>query len=115
MDDSKIAKLKDATDKAKEEMDQKHREVKDSQERLDVAKELLQSLEPEEQLKIKMSDTKLPELIAMHQLAQDAYETAVKRYETNQKYLDKFTGAATAGTASTAEGSSSGASKETSN
>ena len=89
--EDKIAKLQEATANAKQEMEQKERELKDSQERLDVTKELLKSLDPEEQQKIKISDTKYPELLAMHQLAVDAYETAQKRYQTNQKYLDKFT------------------------
>ena len=90
----KIAKLQEATRIAKAEMEQKEREVNDSQERLDVAKELLQSLDPEDQAKIKITDTKYPELLSMHQLARDSYETARKRYETNQKYLDKFANAA---------------------
>ena len=86
----KIAKLQIATDTAKEDAEQKERELKDSQERLDVAKELLQSLTPEEQTTIRIADTKYPDLLAMHQVAKDNYDTAQKRYQTNQTYLDKF-------------------------
>ena len=86
----KIAKLQEATDTAKADVDQKQLELADSQKRLDVAKELLQSLEPEQQQSIAINDTKYPDLLALHQIAKDNYETAQKRYETNQKYLDKY-------------------------
>ena len=92
--ETKIAKLQEATSLAKEEMEQREKELEDSQKRLDAAKELLQSLDAEEQQKIKICDTKYPELLRMHQLAKDAYETAQKRYQTNQKYLDKLSGSA---------------------
>ena len=96
----KIAKLQAAMDAAKADLEQKERELKDSQERLDVAKIVLQTMDAEDQAKIQISDTKYPDLLAMHQLAQDAYETAHKRYQTNQTYLDKFTTAAAATTKS---------------
>ncbi|KAG7373368.1 hypothetical protein IV203_034092 [Nitzschia inconspicua] len=88
--ESKIVQLQIVTDQAKQEMEQKAREVKDSQERLDVAKELLRSLDLEDQERISINDTHYPELLGMHQMAKDAYETAQKRYETNQRYLDKM-------------------------
>ena len=86
----KIAKLQLATDTAKEDVEQKERELQDSQERLEVAKALLQSLTPEEQTTIQIGDTKYPDLLALHQVAKDNYETAQKRYQTNLTYLDKF-------------------------
>ena len=64
--------------------------MKDSDERLAVAKELFKTLCEEEQADIQINDTKYPELLAMHQIAVDEYETARKRYQTNQSYLDKF-------------------------
>jgi hypothetical protein len=89
--DAKIAKLQEATDQAKQDMEQKERELKDSQERLDVAKDLLKSLDKEDQERISITETKYPELLGVHQLAKDAYETSKKRYETNQRYLEMMT------------------------
>lgn len=89
---SKIDKLEEATKSAKEEMERLENELEDSNERLDLAKTLLQSLSPEDQKNTKVTDTKLPELIDMNHITKDAYETAKKRYETNLKYLEKFKG-----------------------
>jgi hypothetical protein len=86
----KIAQLRHCTEQAKQEMEQKERELRDSQERLDVARELLQSMDPKDQETIPIADTPYPELLGMHQLAKDAHETARKRYETNQRYLEKL-------------------------
>jgi len=97
----KVAKLQHATDAARAVMIQKEREYKDAQERLDVAKLLLQSMDAQDQQKITLGDTKLPELLALCQMAKDEYETSLKRYETNQRYLHKFTGGSTV-TAATA-------------
>ena len=94
--DDKIVKLKAATESAKDAMDQSERELKDSQERLDLAKQLLQSMDKKDQEKIKIGDTKYPELLALHQIALDNFETSQKRYETNKRYLEKFTTAAAA-------------------
>lgn len=87
---SKIAKLETATQEAKSEMERLAVELADSEERLDLAKTLLQSLSPEDQLNTKVTDTKLPELIDLNHAAKDAFETAKKRYETNQRYLEKL-------------------------
>ena len=90
---SKIGKLEEATQQAKEQMEQLEKELEDSNERLDLAKTLLKALTPEEQLNTKVTDTKLPELIEMNATVKDAYETTKKRYETNLKYLQKVKGA----------------------
>jgi hypothetical protein len=88
--EDKIAKLKEATETAKADLDHCERAVKDSKERLDVSKELLLALDAADQERIQISNTKYPELLALHQVANDNYETAKKRYETNMKYLHKF-------------------------
>lgn len=61
--------------------------LEDSQMRVDTAKALLKQMDPEEQQRIMVSDTKLPELLALHTKAKEDYETSLKRYETNKKYL----------------------------
>jgi hypothetical protein len=88
--EDKIAKLKEATETAKADFEHSERAVKDSKERLDVSRELLLVLDAADQERIKISNTKYPELLAFHEIAKSNYETAKKRYETNMKYLDKF-------------------------
>jgi len=51
-------------------------------------------MDPEDQAKIQINDTKLPELIDLHAAAIDAYRTAKKRFETNVRYLGKVQAAA---------------------
>ena len=88
--EEKVKKLQIATEEAKKHMDRKKIEVNDSLQRLTAAKALLKQLSPEDQQKIKVNDTKLPELIGLHQLATEALEEATSRYETNSKYLTLF-------------------------
>jgi formyltetrahydrofolate synthetase len=89
--EDKIAKLKEATETAKADLEHCERALKDSKERLDVAKELLLALDDADQERMQISETQYPALLALHQVAKDNFETAKKRYETNLKYLDKFT------------------------
>ena len=42
----------------------------------------------EEQEKIQVTDTKLPELLDLLATASENYETSQQRYETNKRYLD---------------------------
>eukprot|EP00553_Chaetoceros_curvisetus_P002406 CAMPEP_0204611948 /NCGR_PEP_ID=MMETSP0717-20131115/63_1 /ASSEMBLY_ACC=CAM_ASM_000666 /TAXON_ID=230516 /ORGANISM="Chaetoceros curvisetus" /LENGTH=94 /DNA_ID=CAMNT_0051623825 /DNA_START=471 /DNA_END=755 /DNA_ORIENTATION=+ len=86
----KIAKLEVATDEAKKRMDSTKEAFDDSLRRLEAAKELLREMSPEDQQKIQVNDTKLPELLEMHSMATEAYEEAKKRYETNSRYLELF-------------------------
>ena len=88
--DAKIAKLQTATDEAESELKSAQAALEDSETRLDAAKQLLKQLDPEEQMKIQVNDTKLPELLELHALAKDRYETAKGRFETNQRYLKMF-------------------------
>ena len=57
MDAAKIAKLQEATEQARQDMELKERILKDSKERLEVAKALLQSMDAEDQQRIQISDT----------------------------------------------------------
>ena len=85
--EDKVAKLQAASVEAESQM-QKHKQVlKGSQERVDAAKALLRQVPEEEQSKIFIADTKLPELLEMHAIAKEEYETSQKRYETNKRYL----------------------------
>jgi hypothetical protein len=86
----KVIKLQLATDQAEATVNQCFASLQESKEAVRAVKALLQHLDEEEQQRIKVSDTKLPELLAMLQAAQDAHETAVKRYETNKKYLELY-------------------------
>ena len=76
MDAAKIAKLQEATEQARQDTELKERILKDSKERLEAAKALLQSMDVEDQQRIPISDTQYPELLGLHQLAKDEYETA---------------------------------------
>ena len=86
----KINKLQIATDNAMEEMNARKLAFEDSRKRLEATKELLKGLSPEDQQKIQVNETKLPELIELHMQATSAYEEAKKRYETNSRYLQLF-------------------------
>jgi len=85
-----IAKLQAATDEAKEQMEKAKVAFDDSLRELDAAKELLRSMDEEDQKKIEVNDTKLPELIDMHRMATAEYGGAKARYDTNARYLDLF-------------------------
>lgn len=59
----------------------------ESQRCLDTAKELLRNMNPEDQKKIKVTDTRLPELLDLHAMAKETYEESQKRFQTNMKYI----------------------------
>lgn len=88
--EAKIEKLQKATDEAEAQMNKDKEALEDSQTRVDTAKALLKQLDPEEQERIQVSDTKLPELLALHTKAKEDYETSLKRYDTNKKYLKLY-------------------------
>ena len=86
----KVKKLQIVTEEAMEQMNKTKSAFEDSLRRLEAAKELLREMSPEDQQKIQVNATKLPELIEMHANATEAYEEAKKRYETNSRYLQLF-------------------------
>jgi hypothetical protein len=85
--EDKIEKLKKETDEAEAQMKENKESLEDSKLRVDTAKELLKQLDPEEQQRIKVSETKLPELITLHTKAKEDYETSLQRFETNKRCL----------------------------
>lgn len=85
-----VAKLQKATDEAEAEMKRLKLAYDDSDTAVKAAKDLLKQLDEEEQRRIKVTDTKLPELLAGHTAVEEAYETARKRFETNKRYLDMY-------------------------
>lgn len=88
--EDKIEKLEIATKEAEVQVQIDKAALEDSQARVDAAKALLRELSEEEQSKIQVTDTKFPELLAMHTQAKESYESSVKRYETNQRYLNLY-------------------------
>lgn len=86
----KIEKLEVATREAKERMEKTKAAFDDSLRRLEAAKEALREMDKEDQEKIMINDTKLPELIDLHRSATEEYGEAKSRYETNQRYLNMF-------------------------
>jgi hypothetical protein len=89
--DDKVLKLKQATDQAEADVNSWFAKLKKSEEAVLAAKALLAHLDEDEQVRIMVTDTKLPELLGMLQVDRDAYETAVKRFKTNARYLELYT------------------------
>ena len=85
-----MEKIEKATEDAKVKMAGARAALDDSQRRVDAAKEALRQLDPEEQQKIKVTDTMLPELLEMHAQAKETYAGAEKKYETNSRYLSIY-------------------------
>mmetsp|Transcript_22669 Transcript_22669/g.32469 ORF Transcript_22669/g.32469 Transcript_22669/m.32469 type:complete len:120 (+) Transcript_22669:34-393(+) len=83
----KIARLQTATDEAQKKMAECEAALKDSEIRLRAAKDLLKQLDPDEQQRIQVQDTPLPRLLESHLVAQNNYQQALTRYNTNQRYL----------------------------
>jgi hypothetical protein len=88
--EEQVEKLQKATDDAESQMKKNKQLLDDSKLRLDTARDLLKQLDPEEQQRIQVSDTKIPELMDLHAKAKDDYETSLQRYETNKRYLKLF-------------------------
>ena len=86
--EDKIAKLEAATADAEKEVLRNLEVLSDATERVRVAKALLKQMPQEDQEKIPITDTKLPEILAMLATATENYETSQQRYETNKRYLD---------------------------
>lgn len=88
--DDKVLKLRQVTDQAEADVHYWFVKVQKSEEAVLAAKALLAHLDDDEQARIMVTDTKLPELLGMLHVDRDAYETAVKRYETNKRYLELY-------------------------
>ena len=86
--EDKIAKLEAATAYSEKDLLRNLEVLSDATERVRVAKALLKSMPKEEQEKIQVTDTKLPELLDLLATASENYETSQQRYETNKRYLD---------------------------
>jgi hypothetical protein len=89
--DDKVTKLQAATDKALFDVVECQKNVQESEKAATVVKALLRDLDEEEQQRVKVTDTRLPELLALLVAAREAHATAVKRYETNKRYLELYT------------------------
>ena len=88
--DDKIAKIQAATDEAEENVKVCKQALDLAETQLNQAKQRLKSLPQEEQEKLQVNDTELPELLETHVRAQILYDTVLARYNTNKRYLDAF-------------------------
>ena len=86
--EDKIAKLEAATDDAEKEVLLNLEMLSVATERVRVAKALLKQMPQEDQERIPITDTKLPELLDVLATATENYETSQQRYETNKRYLE---------------------------
>ena len=89
MDDT-ILKLQQASDQADAAVKDCFAKLKKSEDAVMMAKSLLKDLDEEDQQRIQVTDTMLPELLGMLQADNEAYETVVKRCETNKRYLELY-------------------------
>jgi len=88
--DDKIAKLQAATDEAEEQVKVCKQALDLAETQLNQAKQRLKSLPQEEQEKLQVNDSELPELLETHVRAHNLYDTVLARYNTNKRYLDAF-------------------------
>lgn len=85
--EAKIRKLEEATSLAQSALQEKESKLSSTSTALSEAKAKLKALRPEAQATLQVNDTELPDLISANMIAQEEYDEAKKRYETNQKYL----------------------------
>ena len=86
--EQKIQQLEDATNSAHSDLTMKQSALTVACNELTKAKTKLKAtLSPEAQQTIKVNDTELPELLSAKMIAQEEYDEAKKRYDTNQRYL----------------------------
>ena len=85
--EAKIRKLEEVTNIAQSALKEKESKLSSTYAALSEAKAKLKALTPEAQANLQVNDTELPDLISANMLAQEEYDEAKKRYETNQKYL----------------------------
>jgi hypothetical protein len=89
--EDKIAKLQAATDEAEAQLKVCKEALELSEQQLFQAKEKYRNLPQEEQERLQVNDTELPELIENQLRAKNVYETVRGRFETNQRYLEAMT------------------------
>ena len=86
--EQKIQQLEDATNSAQSDLTIKQSALTVASNELAKCKTKLKStLSPEAQQTIQVNDTELPELLSAKMIAQEEYDEAKKRYDTNQRYL----------------------------
>ena len=86
--EQKIQQLEDATNSAQSDLTMKQSALTVASNELNKAKTKLKAtLSPEAQQTIQVNDTELPELLSAKMIAQEEYDEAKKRYDTNQRYL----------------------------
>lgn len=85
--EQKLKQLEEATNASQNSLAEKESALSSASSTLDKAKAKLKALSPEAQQTLQVNDTELPELISAKMLAQEEYDEAKKRFETNQKYL----------------------------
>jgi hypothetical protein len=88
--DDKTTKLQAATDEAEEQVKVCKQALDLAETQLNQAKQRLKSLPQEEQEKLQVNDTELPELLETHVRAQNLHESVLARYNSNKRYLDAF-------------------------
>lgn len=88
--DNKVTKLQAATDEAEEQIKVCKQAVDMTEQQVAEAKAKYKDLPMEEQKKLQVNETELPDLIESHTRAKNVYETARARYNTNKRYLDAF-------------------------
>ena len=86
--EEKIAKLQAATDEAKEQMMASKQALDMAEIQLASVKAKYKEMPMEQQEKLQVTDTELPELIETHLQAKSLYETSEARYQTNRRYLE---------------------------
>ena len=86
----KVKKLEIATNHANAAMLEAKIALDEATVRLNNAKHLLRQLDSEEQQKIEVNDTMLPELLELQLVAKTRYDEAKARYDTNLKYLHLY-------------------------
>ena len=85
--EAKIRKLEEATSIAQSALQEKESKSSSTSTALSEAKAKLKALSPDAQANLQVNETELPDLISANMIAQEEYDEAKKRYETNQRYL----------------------------
>lgn len=88
--EDKIAKLQAATDEAEKQVEVCRQALEMAEKDLSDAKAKYRQLPMEEQEKLQVNDTELPELIETHLRAKNLLETVEAKYATNKRYLQVF-------------------------
>mmetsp|Transcript_25479 Transcript_25479/g.41837 ORF Transcript_25479/g.41837 Transcript_25479/m.41837 type:complete len:100 (+) Transcript_25479:56-355(+) len=86
--DEKLAKLQAMTDEAEAELKVCKNALDVAEQQLAQTKMKYKTLPADEQERLQVNDTELPELIETRIRAKNVHDTVAKRYETNKRYLD---------------------------